>query len=242
METTRDIPFAMSDQHSHPRGIRFTVFEFMDFGSRYGAPTYVGLRVEDGSPFTAPADAVRVVEPADVNRTLPSPDPKENPDMSTDTELAHEPAETAADESQPVFRGTPEDWWNGAEEITESHAAEPNLGDWYIRWLRNSAGTKPSFRVSTPSRPPNEVKRRAMATALKGDPISQNVRRLIKTEEPTPAWMTSEFVMADVSEGGAERGPWHRKPSGKWHLVRDGRVSVLDRAMAKLNPVPATFG
>lgn len=142
---------------------------------------------------------------------------------------------------QPVFRGTPEDWWNDAEEITESHAAEQNLGDWYIRWLRNSAGPTPAFRVATPSRPPNEAKRSAMARAAKGDPISENVRRLIKASKQTPAWMLSEFVMADVSEGSADRGPWHRKPNGKWQLVRDGRIHVYDLAMAKLHPQPAEF-
>lgn len=141
----------------------------------------------------------------------------------------------------PVFRGTPEDWWNAAEEITESHAAEKNLGDWYISWIRGTNGPTPAFRVATPSRPPNMAKRNTMARAAKGDPISQTMRRLIKASTPTPAWMLSEFVIADVSEGSKERGPWHRKPNGKWQLIRDGRIHVYDVAMAKLNPKPASF-
>lgn len=239
VETTRELPFTMSDRHSHPSGIRFTVLDFVDVGSRCGAPTYFGLRVEDSRPFSAPADALRVVDESE--NTLPSPEQKETSNMDTPAETQVEPAAPSAHDTLPVFHGTPEDWWNQAEEITESHAAEKNLGDWYITWLRGTAGTSPAFRVATPSRPPNEAKRRAMAQKYNGDPISKNVRRLIKAPVSTPAWMTSEFVLADVRQGSAERGPWHRKPSGKWQLVTDGRVSVYDQTMTLLNPAPATF-
>lgn len=150
-------------------------------------------------------------------------------------------ADVTEDPEEPVFRGTPEDWWDAAEEIPESHAEEQNLGDWYIRWIRGSAGTTPAFRVATPSRPPNMTRRHALATAERGDPVSEQVRRLIKSRAPVPAWMKSEFVLADIAEGNSSRGPWHRKNNGMWKLVTDSRISVNDHTMSKLHPKAATF-
>lgn len=53
--------------------------------------------------------------------------------------------------------------------------------------------------------------------------------------------MTSDLVLADVFDGSAERGPWIRKNGGHWHLLSDGRVTVNDNSMSKLNPQPATI-
>lgn len=140
----------------------------------------------------------------------------------------------------PVFRGTPEDWWDAAEEITESHAAERTYGDWYISKVRGSAGVAPAFRVATPGKPANENRRRQLEARVH-DPISATVRRLIRVEVPVEPWLESEFVMADREEGSGERSPWRRKNSGRWQCLQDLRITVNDRQMAELNPRPATF-
>lgn len=149
-------------------------------------------------------------------------------------------AQTAEAPDQPVFQGTPEDWWEAAEEITESHAAERTFGDWYITRIHNSAGATPAFRIATPSRPPNEARRFSLANNGL-DLIASNVRRLIRTETPVAAWMTSEFVLADLDEGSGDRGPWRRMNNGRWQRITDGRITVNDRTMRELNPKPATF-
>jgi len=141
----------------------------------------------------------------------------------------------------PVFRGTPDEWWEAAEEITQSHAAERDFGDWYITKVRNSAGAAPAFRLATPTKPPNEIRRANLAAMYPVDPISDTVRRLIRVETPVAAWMASEYVLADLEEGCAERAPWRRLNSGRWQRITDGRVSINDHTMRELNPVPATF-
>jgi hypothetical protein len=149
---------------------------------------------------------------------------------------------TATDAStEPVFRGTPDEWWEAAEEITQSHAAERDFGDWYITKVRNFAGAAPAFRIATPSKPPNEVRRSNLAKMYPVDEISDTVRRLIHVETPVAAWMTSEYVLADLKEGSAERGPWRRMNSGRWQRITDARISVNDHTMSELNPLPATF-
>lgn len=145
------------------------------------------------------------------------------------------------DGSLPVFQGTPEDWWKGAEEITESHALERTYGDWYITKVRVSGSATPAFRLATPSRPHSESRRRAYIQSRPTDEVSEHVRRLIKTETPVAAWMTSELVLADVFGGSTERGAWIRKNSGRWQLLSDGRVMVNDHSMSELNPQAATI-
>lgn len=151
---------------------------------------------------------------------------------------ADEEAESTA---KPVFRGTPEDWWEAAEEITESHAAERCFGDWYITQVRNSTGATPAFRVATPSRPPNEARRIALINSRPTDEIAPFVRRLIHTETPVAAWMTADYVLADMEEGSIDRSPWRRQNNGRWQRLTDGRISVNDHTMSGLNPKPATF-
>jgi hypothetical protein len=155
-----------------------------------------------------------------------------------DDAVAADPAQEA---SVPVFRGTPEDWWEAAEEITESHAAERTFGDWYITKLRITGSATPAFRIATPSKPPSEARRIAYINSRPTDEIATNVRRLIRTETPVAAWLTSDFVMADMDEGSADRCPWIRKNNGRWQRLTDGRITVNDHTMSELNPHPATI-
>ncbi|MEO3931371.1 hypothetical protein WMO79_00965 [Micrococcaceae bacterium Sec7.4] len=139
----------------------------------------------------------------------------------------------------PVFHGTPDDWWEQATQITEAEANNRNLGDWYITQVRTAGDTKPGYRVSTPSKPFNSDQ---LLKALRSNNgVSERVRRLIHQETPAEPWMASEFVMADMEEGSADRGPWRRMNSGRWQRITDARISVNDHTMRELNPVPGTF-
>lgn len=139
----------------------------------------------------------------------------------------------------PIFLGTPDDWWEQATPIMESEAANRNLGDWYITQVRTAGDTKPGYRVSTPSKPFNTDK--LLKAMHSHDKVSARVRLLIRTQTPIPEWMSSEFVLADLEVGSADRGPWRRLNSGRWQRITDGRISVNDHTMRDLNPKPATF-
>lgn len=141
--------------------------------------------------------------------------------------------------AQPVFRGTPDDWWEQATVITVAEANNRNLGDWYITQVRTAGDTKPGYRISTPSKPFNTDKLLKALQANNG--VSARVRRLIHNEAPLEPWMTSAFVLADREEGGTARVPWRRNNSGKWQCVTEPRISINDHLMAELNPKPATF-
>ena len=149
-----------------------------------------------------------------------------------------EATETQAS-TKPVFRGTPDDWWEQATPIMESEAANRNLGDWYITQVRTAGNTKPGYRVSTPSKPYNTDQ--LLKAIGPHDRVSDRVRLLIRTETPAAPWMTSQFVLADLEEGSADRVPWRRNNAGRWQCITDGRISVNDHTMRDLNPKPATF-
>lgn len=152
--------------------------------------------------------------------------------------MSIEATETEAS-TQPLFRGTPDDWWEQAAPIMESEAANRNLGDWYIIQVRTAGNTKPGYRVSTPSKPYNSDQ--LLKAMGPHDKVSDRVRLLIRTKAPIPPWMTSEFVLADLEAGSTRRGPWRRKNNGRWQQINDARISVNDHTMSELNPKPATF-
>jgi hypothetical protein len=149
-----------------------------------------------------------------------------------------EATETEATD-QPVFRGTPDDWWEQAAPILESEAANRVLGDWYITQVRTAGNTKPGYRLSTPSKPFNlDQLKKAMGPH---DKVSDRVRVLIRTRTRIPEWMGSEFVLANMEEGSTERAPWRRNNNGRWQRLKAGMISVNDHTMSNLNPKPATF-
>lgn len=141
---------------------------------------------------------------------------------------------------QPTFTGTPDDWWEQAEEIMESEASNRELGNWYITQIRTAGDTRPGYRLSTPSKPPNTdnlIKARGPQ-----DTVSLRVRLLVRGVAEVPAWMTSIMVVADTVVGDEiTRLPWMRKKSGRWQSLYDGRLNINDHAMAELNPNPATI-
>lgn len=146
-------------------------------------------------------------------------------------------------DTKSPFEGTPEDWWNSARRVSRAEADNRKLGNWYIVRQRTAGKTLHSYRLMTPSRPPQTDK---MLKSLKdgsGARYSENVRLLIQGSETVPAWMNAEMVIADFDRDTAEglkidRQPWVRK-NGRWHAVFDGRRSINDHTMAELNPVPA---
>lgn len=139
---------------------------------------------------------------------------------------------------QPVFTGTPDDWWEAAERITVSEADERNLGDWYIVRIvtRRSGGEEGTVRynVSTPSKPPKPNGKR-----WNWNNESAGVRCLIRGRVAVPEWMTAELVLADDPEFEGVRQAWVRKKSGRWTLLQDNRVAINDHTMSTRNPKPA---
>lgn len=152
----------------------------------------------------------------------------------------HVTTKVEAMSEQPVFTGTPDDWWEQAEEIMESEAANRTLGSWYITQIRTAGNTRPGYRLSTPSKPANTdnlIKARGPH-----DSVSLRVRRLITGEADTPSWVTSLMVVADTVVGDeTQRLPWIRKNNGRWQSLYDGRININDHAMAELNPNSATI-
>lgn len=146
-------------------------------------------------------------------------------------------AQAARGESTvPVFTGAPTDWWEAAEEITQAEAQERSLGDWYIVKIRNAGGGDGGYRLHQPRTQPNAMNRIKLLEQY-GNQVSDRVRCLIRSETPLPAWLTSEFIMADMKTG--KRGAWRRASNGQWRCITDGRWTVNDASMAEMNPVPA---
>lgn len=154
---------------------------------------------------------------------------------------------------QPIFKGTPDDWWDQASVITEAEAENRKLGDWYIVKQAHANGSGFSYRMMTPAKPYNADQLVKALNAGKGHP-SERVRCLIRTDQQLPAWQTAEFVYADLKKDAYYRGEdgehigwveestrrlWTRKANGRWNCLHDGRVSVNDQTMATLNPKPA---
>jgi len=136
------------------------------------------------------------------------------------------------------FTGTPDDWWENSECIMESEASNRVLGNWYITRVRTAGDTKPGYRLSTPSKPPNTDN--LLRDRGPHDKESERVRLLIRMEAETPLWMMSHLVIADTAVGKTlQRLPWMRKKSGRWQSLFDGRLNINDHSMAELNPAPA---
>jgi hypothetical protein len=102
--------------------------------------------------------------------------------------------------------------------------------------MRSAGATKDNYRISTPSKPANMDKLLSGSRA-----VSERVRLLIRNTESLPAWVTSDFVQADLEEGSDKRAIWVRKATGRWHCLTDGRKTINDHTMALLHPKPATF-
>mgnify|MGYP001165981307 CR=1 FL=1 len=147
--------------------------------------------------------------------------------------------------AQPVFTGTPEQWWEQAEPVMESEAAERLLGSWYIVAESRKGGHTGSYRVARPTRAGNDQRlaslRHEVARGRKTETqTSDTVRRLIYVPQSEPEWATAQIVIADAREGSDERVAWRKSPK-YWLQVFDARASVSDATMARLNPVVATI-
>ena len=139
----------------------------------------------------------------------------------------------------PAFFGTPNDWWDNAENITEWEARNRTFGSWYISIQRTAGASNPMYRIMTPSRYP-DTKQMKRDREVLGDRMSERVRLLMRTEVEEPAWMTAEIVIADTFVDGTRgRKAWVRRNSGRWVLVSDARLQMNDFQMAERNPQPA---
>lgn len=137
--------------------------------------------------------------------------------------------------TEPTFTGTPDQWWEKAEPITEAEAADRRLGDWYIG--REAS----SYRVSTSTLSTNEsrkivLRQRIARGETTAESISAKIRKLIHIEVEPPEWLSAELVIADDLElGSTKRVAW-RKANYRWQLLSDARVAVNEHSMALLNP------
>jgi hypothetical protein len=138
----------------------------------------------------------------------------------------------------PTFKGTPRDWFENAERITNYQADNKEMGVWYIRKVRNSAGADAgnSFNVNTPSTP-----RQPTVPQYGSDYECEHTRILYRSKSSGPAWTKAKWILAEIPGGGAEKELWTRNKNGRWRLVEDGRITVTDSKMYDLNPTPAQF-
>lgn len=149
------------------------------------------------------------------------------------------------DLEEPTFRGTPDDWWRTATQITEAEAADRQLGGWYISADRRGLNQGKSFRITSPTHASNENRKAAMRRllargAVRESDMSPSVRRLIEARVETPAWLSADLVMADRDIESPERVLWRRiSDAGRWQMVFDGRVMVVERTMLQLHPAIA---
>jgi hypothetical protein len=142
--------------------------------------------------------------------------------------------------NEPVFTGTPDQWWVAATPITEEEAAERILGDWYIGNETTTSKLYGNYRVSTPTLTSNNARKSALQRridngATQADSIAHTVRKLIHIEIEPPEWLNAGLLIADLEIGSAMRGPW-RKTAYKWQLLADARIAVNERTMSQLNP------
>lgn len=138
----------------------------------------------------------------------------------------------------PTFKGSPVDWFDNAERITNREANDKQMGVWYIRKVKNAGGTAAgnTYNISTPTyqKPPTPQR-------WDDDYESEWVRVLYRTKTQGPAWSSAKFLFAEVPGGGAEKELWIRNKNGRWRMVEDGRVTVSDASMQELNPTIANI-
>lgn len=147
--------------------------------------------------------------------------------------------------NEQTLTGTPNDWWDQAERITEAEAAERVLGTWYITSETRPSGAS-SYRVSTPTLASNEPRKAALRDAIaygkkRESDMSAKVRVLMRVPIERPAWMDVDFLIADIEIGSTERSLWRKTNAGNWQLVLDGRVRVGEKTMLQLNPAIANI-
>ncbi|ROR76058.1 hypothetical protein SAMN06295974_3794 [Plantibacter flavus] len=144
----------------------------------------------------------------------------------------------------PVFVGTPDDWWQQAQTITEAEAAERVIGNWYITNEQRSANQAASYRVSIGNGASNGTRKAALRRAIEQgviasqERISPHVRRLIQAQVETPPWLDADLVVANSHIGSSERLLWRKSTNG-WQRVFDGRITVSLHTMLQLEPVAA---
>lgn len=148
-------------------------------------------------------------------------------------------------DTEQTLTGTPNDWWEHAEQITEAEDAERVLGTWYIT-NETRPGNASNYRISTPTLASNEPRKKRLQDAiafgqLRPTDLSPKVRVLMRVPIVKPAWMEADFLIADLAVGSDERSLWSKTKAGNWQLVLDGRVRVGEKTMLQLHPAIASI-
>lgn len=144
-----------------------------------------------------------------------------------------------------TFTGTPDQWWEQAEPITEEEAADRHVGTWYILAESRDGVLTDTYRISRATRASNEARKAALRRDIergdrRAEDTAKNLRALIRVHVEQPAWTHADIVMADVEASGAERIPWRRNSNGRWTQIFGGKT-VSEQTMALLNPVQASI-
>ncbi|MCY1718575.1 hypothetical protein OVA26_16685 [Microbacterium sp. SL62] len=146
--------------------------------------------------------------------------------------------------AQPGLTGTPDQWWENAEPITEEEVADRVLGTWYITAETRNREHTGAFRIALPTAAGNhqrrdQLQRRAYENGFRPTDISPNVRALMRIAVAREPWMDAAFVFATDPDTN-ERVLWRPK-NGRWVLVSNASRSCSEAAMADLRPVIAVI-
>jgi hypothetical protein len=144
-----------------------------------------------------------------------------------------------------TFTGTPDEWWEQAEPVTEAEAAEREYGSWYIVAEMRGGTATDTYRISRTTKGSNEQRKNALRLAIargdvRAEDTSKRVRALIRVHVEPPAWLESDLVMADREPGSSKRTPYRRNTSGRWTQVFGGKT-LSEQSMQELNPAPASI-
>lgn len=146
---------------------------------------------------------------------------------------------------QPLLSGTPDQWWEQAEPVTEEEAADRYLGTWYILAEQRDGILTDSYRISRATKGSNEARKGALARRIdrgevRAEDTAPFLRALIRVHVEQPAWADADLVMADAEVGSSERTPWRRNRSGRWTQVFGGKT-VSEQTLRELHPVQAAI-
>lgn len=146
---------------------------------------------------------------------------------------------------QHTFTGTPDQWWDQAEPITEEEAADRHLGTWYILAESRDGVPTDSYRISRPTQASNEARKAALRRRIdfgsrRPEDTAKNLRALVRVHVEQPAWIVADLVIANASSDDGTRVPWRRARSGRWTQVFGG-ITISEQTLRELNPVPASI-
>lgn len=144
-----------------------------------------------------------------------------------------------------TFTGTPDQWWEQAEPITEEEAADRHVGTWYILAESRDGVLTDTYRISRATKASSEARKATLRRDIergerRAEDTARNLRALIRVHIEQPMWATADLVIADVQDHSSERTPWRRNANGRWTQIFGGKT-VSEQTMSLLHPVQASI-